>query len=131
MKPQEDSPDVTGAFSALVAGFGLDRRRQALLIRILWVLAVSGHIAWVCGALTLFGLPTPFARADDLQRIQTTVEASARVTLSQEIRAQSLLRCRTTDAALADSLTRYIDGLQTEYERITGKRYPEPGCPRS
>jgi len=127
VRPHEDPPDVTGAFSALSAGFNLNRRQQALVLRILWVLTVSIHILWACGWLSAIGL-VGFARANDVNQIQQTVNASARVTLSQEIRAQIRVRCTTTDQAIVDSLTRYIDGLQFEYERIAGQRYPEFPC---
>ena len=127
MKQNEDLPDVTGAFSALSAGFGLNRRQQALVLRILWVITVSIHIAWACGWLSAIGL-IGFARANEVSQIQQTVNASARVTLSQEIRAQIRVRCSTTDQPIIDSLTRYIDGLQLEYERIAGQRYPEIPC---
>lgn len=130
MSDREEPQDVTGAFSALVAGFGLKPRQQSLVIRILWVLAVSGHIAWVCGFLAVIGLPSPFARADEVKGIQQTLEASARVTLGREIREQSRVRCSATDQAIIDSITRYIDSLQTEYERIAGQRYPEMECRR-
>lgn len=123
----EDTPDVTGAFSALSAAFQLNRRQQALLIRIFWVLVVSAHIAWACGWLTAIGL-VGFARADELKELRQTVQASARVTLSQEIRAQARVRCLSNDAQIRDSITRYIDSLQNEYERIAGGRFPEPPC---
>lgn len=123
----EGSTDVTGAFSAISAGFGLDRKKQALLIRLLWVIAVSGHIAWACGWLVTLGL-VGFARADELKELRQTVQASARVTLSQEIRAQARIRCLSSDVQIRDSITRYIDSLQVEYERIAGQRFPEPSC---
>lgn len=123
----EGTPDVTGAFSALSAGFRLSRKDQALLLRVLWVLLVSAHIAWACGWLTMIGL-TGFAKAESVQELQRTVSSSARVTLSQEIRAQARVRCQSTDAAVRDSITRYIDSLQSEYERVAGQRFPEPPC---
>lgn len=127
MRPNEDPPDVTGAFSALSAGFNLTRSQQALVLRILWVLTVSIHIAWACGWLSAIGL-IGFARANEVSQIQQTVNASARVTLSQEIRMQARVRCAATDPAVRDSLTRYIDSLQVEYERVAGQRFPEPPC---
>lgn len=127
MKSNEEPPDVTGAFSALSAGFGLNRRQQALVLRILWVLTVSVHIAWACGWLSAIGL-IGFARANDMSELQKTVAASARVTISQEIRAQARVWCATEDQAIKDALARYIDGLQFEYERVAGQRYPEPPC---
>ncbi len=127
MKQNEDPPDVTGAFTALAAGFNLNRRQQALMLRVLWVLFVSIHIAWACGWLSALGL-VGFARADEMSKVQQTVNASARVTLSQEIRAQVRVRCASIDQNVVDSLTRYIDSLQIEYERIAGQRYPETTC---
>jgi hypothetical protein len=127
VKSHEEPPDVTGAFSALSAGFGLNRRQQALVLRILWVLTVSIHIAWACGWLSAIGL-IGFARANEVSQIQQTVNASARVTLSQEIRMQARVRCASTDQSVRDALARYIDGLQFEYERVAGQRYPEPTC---
>lgn len=123
----EGPPDVTGAFSAITAGFRLSRKDQALLLRVLWVLLVSAHIAWACGWLTAIGL-AGFAKAENVEKLQQTVNASARVTLSQEIRAQARVRCQSNDAAVRDSITRYIDSLQFEYERVAGQRYPEPPC---
>lgn len=126
-REDEAPPEVTGVFSALVAGFQLNRRQQALLIRIFWVILVSAHIAWACGWLTMIGL-VGFARADELKELRQTVQASARVTLSQEIRAQARVRCLSSDSMVRDSITRYIDSLQNEYERIAGGRFPEPPC---
>lgn len=126
----EEGPDVTGAFSALSSGFQLNRRQQALIIRVLWVIAVSFHIAWVCGLTTFLGFTPPFAKADDVTELKRITSASARVTLSKEIREQSRIRCSATDQAIIDAITRYIDSLQNEYERIAGQRYPEAECRR-
>lgn len=123
----DKAPEVSGVFSALALGFQLNRRQQALLLRVGWVIIVTTHIAWACGWLGVLGL-IGFARADELSKLQQTVAASARVTLSQEIRAQNRVRCASTDQAVKDSITRYIDSLQTEYEKIAGQRYPEPPC---
>lgn len=127
MSEQDEMPDATGAFSTLALGFQLSKRQQALVIRILWVLLVSVHIAWACGWLSVIGL-AGFAKAEEVRDIRQTIEASARVTLGREIREQALIRCRATDPAVRDSLTRYIDALQGEYERIAKQRYPEPPC---
>lgn len=125
---QEGPPDVSTIFGALSRAFSLNRREQALLLRILWVLVVSAHIAWACGWLAVFGL-VGFARGDDVTEIKNATKAAARITLSKEIREQNHVRCLTTDQIVIDSITRYIDSLQFEYERITGSRYPEAACP--
>lgn len=120
-------PEITGAFSALSLGFNLTRSQKSLLLRIGWVILVTTHIAWACGWLGVLGL-IGFAKADELKELRQTVQASARVTLSQEIRAQATIRCRVTDQYAKDSITRYIDSLQIEYERIAGQRLTEPPC---
>lgn len=124
----DKAPEVSGVLSALTLGFNLNRRQQAMVLRVGWVLLVTTHIAWACGWLTLWGL-SGFARAEELSKVQAAVVASAKVTLSQEIRAQARVRCKSTDQAVVDSITRYIDSLQTEYEKIAGQRFPEPPCP--
>ena len=123
----DKAADVTGAFTALTLGFNLNRRQQALLLRVGWVLLVTTHIAWACGALTFIGL-VGFARSNEVQDLKQAVEASAKVTISQEIRAQARVRCKATDQAIVDSITRYIDNLQDAYQRIAGQRFPEPPC---
>jgi hypothetical protein len=77
--------------------------------------------------LVAIGL-TGFAKAEEVRDLRQTLEASARVTLGREIREQAAIRCKATDPAIRDSLTRYIDALQGEYERIAKQRYPEPPC---
>lgn len=114
----------------LSEGFGLKKEQRQLLLRVLWVIAVTTTLAYILGALTVFGIAAPYARAADVDQLKQTIEASARVTLGREIREQSRVRCSATDQAIIDSITRYIDSLQTDYERIAGQRYPEPECRR-
>lgn len=114
----------------LSEGFGLNKAQRSLLLRVGWVIAVSGVNAYLLGALAVFGIPAPYARANDFEELKRITAASARVTLSKEIREQSRIKCSATDQAIVDSITRYIDSLQLDYERIAGQRYPEPECPR-
>lgn len=112
----------------IAEAFGLNKEQRRLLLRVLWVLSVSTILAYILGAMTIIGIAAPYARADDVHQLQQTVNASARVTLAQEIRAQSRVRCLVTDQSVRDSLTRYIDTLQYDYERISGQRLTEPPC---
>lgn len=115
-------------FDLITEAFGLNSDQRKLLLRVIWVLSVSTILAYILGALTIIGIAAPYARAEEVKDIRQTIEASARVTLGREIREQALIRCRSTDPAVRDSLTRYIDALQGEYERIANQRYPEPPC---
>lgn len=112
----------------LSEAFGLNKGQRQLVLRVLWVISVSTILAYILGALTIIGIAAPYARAGDVNQIQQTVAASARVTLSQEIRAQARVRCQSNDPAVRDAITRYLDSLQFEYERVAGQRYPEPQC---
>lgn len=112
----------------LSEAFGLSKEHRRILLRVFWVIGVSTTLAYILGALTIIGIAAPYANAEDVDQLKQTVNASARVTLSQEIRAQSRVRCRATDQHIVDALTRYIDSLQLEYERIAGARLPEPPC---
>lgn len=114
------------AFSLLSEGFGLSPDQRRTIIRVLWVLFVTTHILWVCGFLALVGLPSPFAKASDVERIAQSADISARISLAQEIRAYAAARCRAEDPEPYD---RIIERLQIEYERLTGSRYSEPRCP--
>lgn len=113
----------------LSEAFGLTKGQRQLLLRVAWVLTVSTILAYILGALTIIGIAAPYANAEDVDQLKQTVNASARVTLSQEIRAQSRVRCASNDPVIRDSITRYVESLQDSYERIAGQRYPEPACP--
>jgi hypothetical protein len=120
--------DAGEGIGLLTTAFGLSKRQQRLILQIGWIVIVTTHIAWACGWLASLGL-VGFVKADDFREVQQTVETSARVTISREIREQAMIRCRVSDPVVAESITRYIDGLQAEYERITKARLVEPPCP--
>ncbi len=93
------------------------------------------HIAWICGWLVVFGVASPYARADDMQRLassvatlQKNVNIGTRISLGREIRDQMAVRCHTTDESALQGLSNYIESLQSEYLDLTGQRYPETIC---
>lgn len=120
--------DAQQGIGFLTTAFGLNAKQQRLVVQIGWVVIVTTHIAWACGWLAMLGL-AGFVKADDFRELQQTTITSARVTISKEIREQAVIRCRVTDPVVAESITRYIEGLQSEYERITKTRVAEPACP--
>jgi len=119
--------DADEGLGLIRTGFGLSSRETRKVLQIGWVVGMTLHAAWAFGAFAFLGL-SGYARAIDVEKLQKTVSASARVTLSQEIRAQVRVRCVTNDERVKEALTRYIDSLQSEYESIAGVRAPEPAC---
>lgn len=139
--------DEMGWFETLSEGMGLNKERRAFLLRALWVIIVSGHIAWVCGFLGALGLATPFATAGDMETKYREVSAKQDVAAAQTARIEELLqkqlqRSKSTEirevllqicvATTSSEKARLLDkkeGLQTEYAEISkGVRYPEPPC---
>ena len=112
----------------LALGTNINRHQQVILLRVLWVVVVSGHILWVCGALAFFGFSSPFAKAGDFEQLQKTVNLTAELQLASEIRDQTMAMCRTNDSSIKESLSRYIESLQQKYTSITGHRYPDGSC---
>jgi len=118
---------------ALSLGLGLKQHHWKILIRVGWVLLVSGHIAWVCGWFAVVGLSTPFAKASDMQAVQKMLAVSTRISLQQELRMQKQAYCRVDDYQVKASIMRRIDELRDQLREIakiddgTG----EPPCPRS
>lgn len=123
------SVDSEGILNLITEGFGIPRSVRGVLIRIAWVLFVTGHILWVCGWLAFIGVQSPFARADDFKTLQKNAALSATIAVQRELRDEYSARCSTVDPQLWDKLDRYIDVLQAEYIKLTGVYYPDPGCP--
>jgi len=117
--------------SLLSDGFGLSIAQRQLLIRVLWVLGVSTHIAWVCGFLGVVGLAPPFARAERVDRLEQSAQIAARISLQQEYRVQVRAYCLVDEPA-KDGVLRTIDRIRADYSTVTeGKEsLPEPRCPR-
>lgn len=133
----EGSADVTGAFSALTTGFGLNRKQTALALRLAWVVAVTSTLWYLLFGFAILGIASPHASAEDVKELRADVAAlkqtsaiSARAGLAAEIRAQVAAWCAVKDSAAArETIRRTIDQRQEEYAALNGGyRYPEPGC---
>lgn len=125
------------AAQVILENMGVGRAQQRLFFRAMWVLAVTGHMAWVCGFLAGVGLASPFVRAEDIAPLKQQVAtleraatASARINLQQEIRAQTNLYCSLPDGNTRDYVMRRIDELRAELYEIAGVRIPDPICTR-
>lgn len=117
------------AGDAVSEGFGLNKKQRQLIIRVLWVLGVSGHIAWVCGFMSFLGLVSPFARATDVEQLQNQVAISARLQLIQEIRTMKRSYCLSTDDDVRQSTLRYLNSLVDELRKVSDlKESPIPDC---
>lgn len=118
------------AQKALEEGMGLKREHQRMLIRVGWVLIVSGHIAWVCGFLASIGLLAPFARAGDVEKLLRASEVNARISMQSELRVQIRAWCVATDDEIRALALRRIDELRSDLLEIANMRTPEPRCDR-
>jgi len=127
---KNDSTDGGGpGFALLSLGMGLTRTQQQIVLRTLWVLIVTTHIAWVCGFLAPLGLAAPFARADAVEDLTRTAAVSARLQLTQELRTQTLYWCAAKELNQRTAVEQTLDRLRDEYRRITkGEAPPEFRC---
>lgn len=137
-----------GWFDTLCEGMGLNKERRAFLLRALWVIIVSGHIAWVCGFLAGVGLASPFVRAGDLDAKYADISAKQTAADVRSARIESLLQkqllrgkateirevllqiCVAKTSAEKDRLISKKDDLQNEYRELSGGAgfYTEPPC---
>jgi hypothetical protein len=120
------------AGEAVSEGFGLTPKQRQLIIRVLWVLAVSAHMAYVCGIFAFMGIGVaPFARSEDVEGMKRASVVNARIQIIQEMRVQKNAWCKIADDATRDSILRYLVRLQGELKEITGEIEPvQPDCSR-
>lgn len=105
--------------------FGLTKKQRQLIIRVLWVVAVSLHAAYVCGILAVAGIgAAPFARAEDVENLKRSSVVQARIQILQEMRDQKRSFCQISDERTRDSIMRYMIRLQGELKEITGELEP-------
>lgn len=121
------------AGDALVEGMGLKKPQVRLLIRVGWVLLVSGHIAWVCGWLVLFGLRVPFANAADVDELKANARLTLQLQLQQELRVQKNAWCSVADEKVRDGIMIRIDQLRNNLREVAkiDDGYGEPRCNHS
>lgn len=134
------------ALNILKRGMKIDHEQEGFLIRVFWVVAVTGHIMWVCGFLAAVGLNSPFVQAGELQQFKAEQSAKLDALIAKQDGAESLLK-RTLAQGKAreirDTLTRICeakapadktrlnedkDRLQEEFMSLTGYLYIEPPC---
>ena len=115
--------------SALETGMGLKVEHQRLLIRTLWVLAVTTNMLWVGGLLAFVGLTAPFAKASDVDKLLRAAEVNARISMQNEIRLQVRVYCSASDDDIRNSAMRRIDELRDELWEIAKVRVSDPQCP--
>lgn len=124
---------IHDAGKAMALGMGLKSNHLRVLIRVGWVLLVSGHIAWVCGWLVSVGLTGPFARASDMAQVQRTLAVSARIQIQQELREQKRLWCSVENEQSRSLIMRRIDELRGNLREIANidDGTGEPVCRRN
>jgi hypothetical protein len=115
---------------AIFENMGIKREHQRAVVRVLWVLAVTGHMLWVCGFLAALGLVAPFARAGDVDKLLRATEVNARLSMVNEIRVQTRAYCQTDDNELKGSARRRIDELREELWQVSQIRVADPQCLR-
>lgn len=130
MTENKEDP-VSGGLGLFFLGMGLKRSQQQLILRSMWVAIVSTHILWACGLLAMIGLPSPFARAATVEDLAHTVQVSARLQLTQELRVQTLYWCAAKEAEQKLAVEQTLNRLRDEYRRVTsGETPPEFRCPK-
>lgn len=122
---------MSEAADALSTGFRLTSKQKTLIVRVLWVLAVTIYMTWTLGGLTFLGLSAPFARAEDVKDLKQQVgviqeqgNIAARLQLVQEIRIQKRAYCVNTDQEIRNSILRTIDNLRSELKRVANVDEP-------
>ena len=143
MSDTEEAVDLTSR------AFGLNKKQQAVFIRIIWVLAVTGHIAWVCGWLSPFRISPPFVYLDDANRgmqeerdrrvkdrqelegalgdVRKNANAGLGIVVNRELREEMVAFCFAKQAE-RDAMREYIDYLEALYRTLHSRDYPEPAC---
>lgn len=109
----------------------------------LFMLAISLHVAWVCGWLP--GIPG-MARMIDVQaadgelrqqvvglraRVENVgdqVKEMLRIQMEERARGLKAERCRATTETARARLAREISVLQSSYRRLTGESLAVPDC---
>lgn len=93
---------------------------------------LAAHIAIACGYVAF--MHPGFARADEISKVQSQIQQVANSIDSQRISTlkSSILETRQKQCkATAEVRPLYTESLQSllvEYEEMTKRRYPLPGC---
>ena len=87
-------------------------------MRVVWVGGISFHVAWVCGLFAPLGLEAPFAKAQDVVKVASSVE---------QITGELKVFAKSTDlTAIADTLR--LNELFKKYVEVAGREPHVPQC---
>lgn len=110
----------------------LTKEQRMLVMRMVWIGAVSGHVAWVCGWLGVLGIASPFARADvqvQVASIVMEIRAERADRLDNQIQTVRASQCRTAiDSAARQNYTERLNELYKQYYELTGREPHVPRC---
>lgn len=95
-----------------------------------WAIMVSLLLAYILGALTMFGFSQPFASAVAVQNLQNDSSLQSTVLLMREMRDDYNQLCRPTDEPLRIRIQAEIDEWQQDFQRRNGHYYLQQPCPR-
>lgn len=92
---------------------------------------VSGHILWVCGFLAAIGLPSPFARADTLDKLNATMMSDRAERIEHEILTIKQDQCKAqkeNNEAAVRLYTERLQDLRTKFYELTHREARSPTC---
>lgn len=79
-------------------------------MRVVWVGGISFHVAWVCGLFAPLGLEAPFAKAQDVVKVASSVE---QITGELKVFAKSTDLTAIADTLRQDRIDRLDQAIQT------------------
>ena len=95
-------------------------------------MGLAAHIAIACGYVAF--MHPGFARADEISKVQSQIQAVADsidtqrlATLKSSILEIRQKQCKSTPEVRA-LYTETLQSMLVEYEDLTKRRYPLPGC---
>lgn len=105
---------------------GLSDTQIQGVIKVGWRAALAIHIAWVCGWLAMVGIPAPFAKADDVTKIERKTDALLRAAIDTSLRGLLEARCQVTGYREREVINNEINIQKTEWHSLTGREWIEP-----
>lgn len=99
------------------------------VVKVSWRLVLITHIAWVCGWLSVIGIASPFARADEVASIQRKTNVLLRAAIDSSLRGLVRARCQVTGERELEVVNNEIDIQKDEWQTLTGREWKEPSAP--
>ena len=120
---------------AIIKGLNLSTSQVSFLVKAGWVIIVTVHVAWVCGAFAFMGVASPFARGDALDKVVTRIEAliadqkqEMLQKLKLEISTARSNQCHATTEAAKVFYGQQLQDLALQYYGRTGSDPRIPRC---